>query len=266
VTNIYDKGNIYILDTSEPKPCVPKKQQYLKRVFHTPNSDTSVIITKPKIKLTRKPPTLNEDIWDKYNKEFENTIKAEWNSFKRGSLMPEQFVSDLNSTLASFLESKEEFQVESKQFFQHNKPNKEPIEKLRLLKIKMNKKSKLPNASEEDISLAKEAVRAHSHALKVNKEKEKASLAREEEKAYNKNFWKTAKEVTNGTFGETESSPTFTKTAADNFYKEKYETPVDINLDKLSWFPKVEKPTTEYNLAPYKPKDIKNALRNKNLN
>ena len=74
VTNIYDKGNIYILDTSEPKPCVPKKQQYLKRVFHTPNSDTSVIIAKPKIKLTRNPPTLNEDIWDKYNKEFENGI------------------------------------------------------------------------------------------------------------------------------------------------------------------------------------------------
>ena len=57
--------------------------------------------------------------------------------------------------------------------------------------------------------MPKEAVRTHSHALKVNKEKEKLSLAREDEKAYN-NFWKTAKVVTNGTFGEPESSPTFT--------------------------------------------------------
>ena len=40
---------------------------------------------------------------------------------------------------------------------------------------------------------------------------------------------------------------------------------MNINLDNLSWFPKVEKPTKEYNLAPYKPKDIKNALRHKTL-
>ena len=70
--------------------------------------------------------------------------------------MPEQFVSNLNSTLASFLESKDDFQEESKHFFQHSKPNKEYLEKLRLLKIKLNKKAKLLNSTEEDKALAKE--------------------------------------------------------------------------------------------------------------
>ena len=34
----------------------------------------------------------------------------------------------------------------------------------------------------------------------------------------------------------------------------------------MNWFPDVEKPSTPYNLSPYTPKDIKNALINKNLN
>jgi hypothetical protein len=55
---------------------------------------------------------------------------------------------------------------------------------LRHLKIKLNKKTKLPNWTEEDKALAKESIRIYSHALKVNKEKEKASLVKEEEKSY----------------------------------------------------------------------------------
>ena len=50
-------------------------------------------------------------------------------------------------------------------------------------------------------------------------------VAREEEKAYRKTFWKTAKEMTNGTFGQPESAPVFSKEMAEKFYKEKYETP-----------------------------------------
>ena len=136
---------------------------------------------------------------------------------------------------------------------------------MRKLKIDLNKKAKLPTATKEDIIQANESVRAYSHILKVNKEKEKLSAKKQEEKEYSKNFWKTAKDITNGKFGEKESVPTYSKAEADHFYKKKYETKTMIDLSDLAWFPEVDKPKIEYNLNPYKPKDIKNALRNKNM-
>ena len=48
-----------------------------------------------------------------------------------------------------------------------------------------------------------------------------------------------------GTFGEQESAPTFEKATAEQYYKEKYENSVEVNLDNLTWFPTVEKPTKE---------------------
>ena len=95
--------------------------------------------------------------------------------------------------------------------------------------------------------------------LKVNKENLEATNAKEEDKAFRKDFWKTAKQFTNGTFGEPPSKPTFTKSTASQFYKEKYEKPTVINIEQLDWFLEVESPTKEYNLSPYTPKNIKNA-------
>ena len=57
---------------------------------------------------------------------------------------------------------------------------------MRKLKIDLNKKAKLPTATEEDITQAKESIRAHSHMLKLSKEAEKVSLQKQEEKAYKK--------------------------------------------------------------------------------
>ena len=189
MTNICDIGNRsaqnnHIIQTSEPNACDSEQQVDSKIVFHNPDSDiprsdtatfvanrpdTPVNIPKPKIRLTRNPPSLDTNTWDKYDKEFESINETEWNRLKKGKVTPEQFVSNLNSSLASFLESKEEFQEESKNFFQHNKPNKDYLEKIRLLKINLNKESKLPNATEEDIALAKEAVRTHRHVLKTRR-------------------------------------------------------------------------------------------------
>ena len=93
--------------------------------------------------------------------------------------------------------------------------------------------------------------------MKVNKENLEVTKAKEEDKAFRKDFWKTAKQVTNFTFGEPPSKPTFTKSTASQFYKEKYEKHTVINIEELDWFPKVEPLTKEYNLSPYTPKDIK---------
>ena len=72
--------------------------------------------------------------------------------------------------------------------------------------------------------------------------------------------------MVNGTFGETESAPTYSKSIADQYYKSRYEDPVTINFDNLKWFPSLESPSVAYDLSPYTPKDIRNALSKKNKN
>ena len=67
----------------------------------------------------------------------------------------------------------------------------------------MNKEAKKAIASPEDKARANQAVQNYDYLLKLDKVKEKELLAKLEEKAYNRKFWRTAKEVTNGTFGKT---------------------------------------------------------------
>ena len=99
--------------------------------------------------------------------------------------------------------------------------------------------------------------------LKLEKERETAKRTKEEEKSYHKDFWKTAKSVTEGTFGKPNQGPTFEKSTADQFYKNKYEKSTTINPEDLDWFPTVAKPSIPYNLSPYTPKCIRNALYKK---
>jgi hypothetical protein len=53
---------------------------------------------------------------------------------------------------------------------------------------------------------------------------------------------------------------------ADGYYKERYEKPVDIDFEKLGWFPSVEPPTVPYDLSAYTPKNIRAALKQKDKN
>ena len=87
---------------------------------------------------------------------------------------------------------------------------------------------------------------------------------REVNKAYIRNFWKTAKDVTNGTFGQAEKTPTYNKSTADKHYSKTYETHEEIDFNKLGWFPDVEPPKLAYNMNPFKPIDIRKALSKKN--
>ena len=132
----------------------------------------------------------------------------------------------------------------------------------KISKIMLNKKAREPGATLEDKAKAKQAIRMYSHVLKVQKEREKTRTAKNEEKMYRSNFWKTAKDVTNGTFGKSEYRPTFTKCTEDKYYKEKYEQVAEINIENLDWFPSINEPTVEYNLSPYTPKDLKNIIYN----
>ena len=66
----------------------------------------------------------------------------------------------------------------------------------------MNKKAKQQDATPQDMSDANQAVRMYNYLKKIEREKESITQAKKEEKEYTKNFWKTAKNVTNSTFGK----------------------------------------------------------------
>ena len=176
--------------------------------------------------------------------------KQPWNDLKKGNVTPDKFVSDLNIKLANFLESKVEFQHQHKEYFKYKPANTKLLDEITKKKRELNKKARTPETTAEYRSEANQAIRMHSYLKKRQAEKEELKLTKEQEKAFRNNFWKTAKDVTNGNFGNPPSEPTFSKITADTFYKERYETPTQIDLEKLEWFPKVEKPTIPYNLKP----------------
>ena len=71
---------------------------------------------------------------------------------------PEQYISDLNGMLASFLESKAEFQKETKQYYKHNPINSDPLEQMRKEKVSLNKQAKKLNASEAVKEQARQSI------------------------------------------------------------------------------------------------------------
>jgi hypothetical protein len=130
----------------------------------------------------------------------------------------------------------------------------------------LNKIAKSPKATLEDKVKASETIRMYNYLLNINKEKEKTILANKQNKEYKRNFWKTAKDVTNGKFGESNTEPTFNCNTANAFYKNRYEKETLIDPESLSWFPKVEKPTVPYDLSPYTPKHVRDVLKHKDSN
>ena len=121
--------------------------------------------------LTRNPPKLSECAWKNYNLEFQEMTKIEWTSVKKGLTSPEDFIANINVTLANYLQSRPEFQKHTRKFFIHNPTKEDPVEKVRKQKVFLNKEAKKPGATEEIKYEAKQTIRMYSHMLKVQKEK-----------------------------------------------------------------------------------------------
>ena len=215
------------------------------------------------IQIERNPKALTKEAWEEINEEFSHINQASWDKLRSKEENPDVFIANLNTTLATFLQSKPEFQHEVKQFYKHAKSNKDTLEGLRQKKNQLNKKAKHTDSTDEDKIEALETLRLYNHMLKLDKERDLAKKIKDEEKSYHKDFWKTAKCVTEGTFGKPTPGPTFEKSTADKYYKDKYEQSVTINPEDLDWFPNVEKPSTPYDLSAYTPKCIRNALYKK---
>ena len=214
-------------------------------------------------KICRNIPKIDKTLWNRYDQEFFGTIHPSWRLFCKGEVSVTQFATDYNTQLASFLESKPEFQEEVKQFFKHNPPSEKTLKEAKKLKNELRKKARKKDATEEDKAKANQALRTYNYILKIQKQKDDLAKERKQEKAYRKNFYKTAKDIANGTFGQPTVSPNFDINIANNFYTKKYSEPVVIDPSKLNWFPNVNVPLHPYNQSPYKPRDIKEALSKK---
>ena len=96
------------------------------------------------------------------NKELSDINQASLTALKKCLLTPEQYVSDLNGMLVSFLLSKNEFKVTSNQFFKQ-KENVNTIKEARVLKVKLDKNGKRKESTLEEKIRAKESIRLHNH-------------------------------------------------------------------------------------------------------
>ena len=125
-------------------------------------------------RLCRNVPKIDKTLWARYDQEFSNEIYSSWKSFTKGETSPAQFATDYNSMLASFLESKIEFQEESKEYFKHNSPSKDNLENAKKLKNHLRKQAKKKDATNEDRARANQALRNYNYILKLQKLKDEA--------------------------------------------------------------------------------------------
>ena len=220
----------------------------------------SLVSEGTEARLCRSLPKIDASTWSRYDLEFGARFSSIHHSLSSSDISPVFAAEQFSTLLTQFLESKPDLVEEAKEFFAHNPEAHSDLESARKLKNLLKKKSKRTDATPEDKAKAKQALRHYSFLLKKHKENLEEAEVRKHEKAYKKNFFKYAKEITHGTFGQPSSSPTYTKAEADTFYSQKYTSPVHIDKSKLSWFPSVQPPANTYNLTPYRPRDIKEAL------
>ena len=178
----------------------------------------SAQVVQKNIKINRNPPLLTKEAWELIDTEFANLDQNAWDQFRTKHEEPENYVGNLNKTLSKFLLLKPEFQKDIKVFYEKTKKKPDALEEIRLMKNDLNKKAKQTDATNEEKKDALETIRLYNHMKKLQTEKDTEKQMREEEKLYRKDFWSSARNVTNGTFGTQSSQPTFEKSTADEYY------------------------------------------------
>ena len=90
-----------------------------------------------------------------------------------------------------------------------------------------------------------------------------------QEKKFNQNKFKFAKEFVNGTFGKESVKPAFSEQAANTHFPNTYSQPREINLPDLHWFPPILVSPLDNSYIPFdnshfKPTDVRSVLANSN--
>ena len=111
--------------------------------------------------------------------------------------------------------------------------------------------------------MQRKSVRIYSFLLRRKNAKEQEGQIRKQEKDYNKNFYKFAKNACNGTLDTETVKPDFTPEQAFEFYSTRYSSPGEIDTSKLDWFVPVPAPTQSYNRSAIRPVEVKGILKSK---
>ena len=279
-----DNSNCEQFKHSEPFPYESKRLHVNQEKFHNENScsetrpDDNRKYVSPnnhlKETLSHKERNsnsgLNEhetnalDVWKDYDTEFAQLLIPLHDKLTNNEIKPDEAATMFNNMLTKFLETKPTLVKEVKSFYKHKPTSMKKLEDAKKLKILLEKKARQKDATDEDKSLACQALRHYDYLLKEQKTTDEAKEKIKQEKDFRTNFYKFAKDVTNGTYGQPPVEPTFSCEEANNFYKNRYSTEVTIKYNELNWFPEVPTPHTPYDLSPYSSKDVKEALRKKN--
>ena len=205
----------------------------------------------------------SELIWKMYNDEFASIVTQLHEDLDSDNIRPSEAATQLNHLLTTFLESKPDLVKQVKKNYKHKPAAFNDLYNAKKLKNELEKKARQKDATADDRIAASQALKHYSFLIKEKKEINESTEIKEQERQYKRNFFKFAKTVTKGEYGKEQIEPTFTKDTADEFYKDKYSKEIPIDLDKLDWFPPVNPPKEPYNLDPYTPEDIKDALKQK---
>ena len=168
-------------------------------------------------------------------------------------------------------ENKELFAEEFKPSQEYVNHGNKTIAQLEKYKKELRKEAFKAGAGPEKRKLFHEACKAVSELKKREKKRQDEKTTAFQEKKFNSNRYKFAKEIVNGTFGANSVNATFDKVKADQHYPDTYSIPRDINLEDLHWYPPaLTSPQNvdfkPFDSSPIRPRDIRKVLMNSNKN
>ena len=218
-------------------------------------------------------PSLDRDDWADINKELSDRL-APFN-YHLGRLNNAEDIShmgnQINLVIREFLLEKgdifEQSQSNSSAAFVTNK--NQTLEAARAQKKILKKRAQGRDATDQDRREFWAACKAVSDLRKIEKRKQDLKSASFQEKSFNKNRWEFSKNAVRGNLDSSSESPTFTKHDADTFYFGTYNSPRNIELNNLHWFPPLDgllnSPSfVPFNMDPIRPRDIRSILKKSN--
>jgi hypothetical protein len=156
--------------------------------------------------------------------------------------------------------------VNSDKFVQHQNKT---IAELEALKKELRREAFVGGAGENQRKEFYDTLKAISDLKAREKFKQDLKSGAFQEKKFNQNKFKFAKEIVNGTFGKESVKPAFSEQTANTHFPNTYSQPREINLPDLHWFPPILTSPLDNDFEPFdnshfKPRDVKSVLANSN--
>ena len=107
-----------------------------------------------------------------------------------------------------------------------------------------------------------QAVKLYSFIRNEREKRMRERDTRGQEKSYLKDFWAFSKKAVNGLLNKDSEKPTFNHDFANEWFRNRYSTPVSLSQEAVSWFPNIPVPE-EFDMGPVRPRDITSVLSRK---